>query len=78
MLSQICTVKAAWTSRTTQGPPPPEGWGPTGPKHLCGHVHLWVIVMPSFNLIGSMTMAADLPLALGPAAGPLGEVLDLI
>ena len=59
-------------------PPPLSGLVPTGPKHVCGPVHVWVIVMPIFGLIGQMSMAADLPLALELAAGPVGEVLGLI
>ena len=47
-------------------------------KYLCGHVPMWIKHLPSFGSIGAMTRAADLPLALGLAVGPLGEVLDLI
>ena len=61
-----------------RGLPRPEGWGPTGPKHLCGHVLIGVKHLPSFGSIGPGTMAADPPLALGRAAVPQGEVLDLI
>ena len=39
---------------------------------------MWVTRLPSLDPIGLMTMTADLPLALGLAAGPLGEVVDLI
>ena len=35
-------------------------------------------IMPSFDPIGLGSTATDLPLALGIAAGPLGEVQDLI
>ena len=49
-----------------------------GPKYLLGHVPMMVPRLPSFNPIGSMTSAADPPLAHGLAARPLGEVLDLI
>ena len=69
-------MSAARTSRTTLGPPPPRSWGPIGPTHLFGHVPMWVIHLPSFGPIGPKTMAADLPLALGLAARPLGEVLE--
>ena len=35
----------------------------------------WVpISLPNFNIDGHGTMAAEAPLALGPAAGHLGEV----
>ena len=83
--SQKRTDKAARTSRTTPGPPEPlpglplpGGWGQLGPKYVFDHFSIGVTHLPSFNSIGPMTTAADLPLALGRAAGPLGEVLDLL
>ena len=43
-----------------------------------GHVPIMMVTrLPSFNPIGPMPTAADPPLALGPAARPLREVLDL-
>ena len=54
------------------------GWGQMGSTYVCGHVPMRVKHLPSFSSIGPMTTAADHPLALGLAAGPLGEVLDLI
>ena len=45
---------------------------------LLGHVPIMMVTrLPSFNPIGPMPTAADPPLALGPAARPLREVLDL-
>ena len=55
-----------------------QGVGAAGPKHFSGHVPIRVTHWPSFGPISPMTMAADLPLALGWHAGPLSEVLDLI
>ena len=43
-----------------------------GPKHHCGHVPMWVAQVLSFDPIGLGATAADLPLALGWAAIPLG------
>ena len=54
-----------------------QRWG-GGQKHLSGYVTVQETHSPSFDPIGPRTTAADLPLALGLASGPLGEVLDLI
>ena len=71
-------VKAVRTSRSTPGPCPPRGLGPIGPKYLYGLAPIKITYLPSFGAIGPMTRKADLPLALGLAAGPLGGVLGLI
>ena len=54
------------------------GWGQIGSKYVCGHVPMRVKHLPSFCSIFPMTTAANNLLTLGYAAGPLGEVLDLI
>ena len=55
-----------------------QGVEAAGPQYLLGHVPIMMVTrLPSFNPIGPMPTAADPPLALGPAARPLGEVLDL-
>ena len=58
--------------------PPGVGWGPIGPKYICGQVPMRVKHLPSLSSVSPGTTAADLPLALGRSAGPLGEVLGLI
>ena len=35
---------------------------------------MWLTILPIFDGIGQETAPADLPLALAPAVGPLGEV----
>ena len=66
-------------SRTTPWPHPPGvGWGLIVPNYLCGQVPMRVKHLPSFSSVSPGTTAADLPLALGRCAGPLGEVLGLI
>ena len=55
-----------------------QGVEAAGPNYLLGHVPMMVPRLPSFTPIGSMTTAADPPLAHGLADRPLGEVRDLI
>ena len=55
-----------------------QGFDAAGPKYPCSHVPMWGTNLPSFSSISQGTMAADLLMALGWAASPLGEVLHLI
>ena len=52
--------------------------GAAGPKHLCPHVPMMVTCLPRLGPFGQMTTGACLPLALEPAAEPLGDVQHLI
>ena len=49
-----------------------------GPKYLFGPFPALVTRLPSYGLISPTTMSADLPIALGMAAEPLGEAPDLV